>query len=249
MLSATTKPEDIAANVLEASSTDRRTLLCEEEFANRLHHLRHHLVSFRFIYLSQKSNASPLRGFLMRRSKIISKRFAFDRLSPHSGHPCQDPTLNDCHPAGSCRATGAQSYTCECLQGYADKSPDPKKPGRICVLTEPVCLDRRYLCLIKNPSTRKLISFFLSVSETFANRRDLKFWKKMDLKCLDSTLSERFKFMHCSQNDCHSAAICSEVSGPEKYTCQCRDGYIDQSPNRNTRPGRICVEMVGFQQH
>ncbi|KHJ76705.1 EGF-like domain protein, partial [Oesophagostomum dentatum] len=111
--------------------------------------------------------------------------------TPPPRHPCQDPTLNDCHPAGTCRATGAQSYTCECLQGYADKSPDPSKPGRICVLTEPVCLDR-------------------------------------------------------SQNDCHSAAICSEVSGPEKYTCQCRDGYIDKSPNRNTRPGRVCVEMVGF---
>ncbi|KAK6743395.1 hypothetical protein RB195_010571 [Necator americanus] len=109
--------------------------------------------------------------------------------TPPPRHPCQDPNLNDCHPAGSCRATGAQSYTCECLQGYADKSPNPAKPGRICVLTEPICLDR-------------------------------------------------------SQNDCHSAAICSEVSGPEKYTCQCRDGYIDQSPNRNNRPGRICVEMV-----
>lgn len=56
--------------------------------------------------------------------------------------------------------------------------------------------------------------------------------------------SQRFRIF--SQNDCHSAAICSEVSGPEKYTCQCRDGYIDQSPNRNMRPGRICVEMVGF---
>ncbi|KAK6036030.1 EGF-like domain protein, partial [Cooperia oncophora] len=95
--------------------------------------------------------------------------------TPPPRHPCQDPTLNDCHTdptlndchvAGSCRATGAQSYTCECLQGYVDKSPDPKKPGRLCILTEPVCLDK-------------------------------------------------------SQNDCHSAAICSEVSGPEKYTCQC----------------------------
>ncbi|KAK6012089.1 EGF-like domain protein, partial [Ostertagia ostertagi] len=109
--------------------------------------------------------------------------------TPPPRHPCQDPNLNDCHAAGSCRATGGQSYTCECLQGYVDKSPDRNKPGRLCILTEPVCLDK-------------------------------------------------------SQNDCHTAAICSEVSGPEKYTCQCRDGYIDQSPNRNTRPGRICVEMV-----
>lgn len=109
--------------------------------------------------------------------------------SPPPRHPCQDPSMNDCHPAGTCRATGVQSYTCECLQGYADKSPEPTKPGRICVLTEPICLDK-------------------------------------------------------TQNDCHPAAICSEVSGPEKYTCKCRDGYIDKSPEGNTRPGRVCIEMV-----
>ncbi|CAB3403060.1 unnamed protein product [Caenorhabditis bovis] len=110
--------------------------------------------------------------------------------TPPPRHPCQDPERNDCHPAGTCRATGAQSYTCECLAGYADKSPDPRnKPGRLCVLTEPVCLDP-------------------------------------------------------TQNDCHAAAICSEVDGPEKYTCMCRDGYIDESPDPLRRPGRLCREKV-----
>lgn len=77
------------------------------------------------------------------RCKLFVRGKDLAQLNPFSGHPCQDPTLNDCHPAGSCRATGAQSYTCECLQGYADKSPDQRKPGRVCVLTEPVCLDKR----------------------------------------------------------------------------------------------------------
>ncbi|CAJ0578738.1 unnamed protein product, partial [Mesorhabditis spiculigera] len=109
--------------------------------------------------------------------------------APQPRHPCQDPELNDCHPAGTCRTTGATSYTCECLQGYADRSPDrANKPGRLCVLTQPACLDP-------------------------------------------------------TQNDCHPAAICSEVSGPEKYTCRCRDGYTDQSPSRS-HPGRLCVEQV-----
>lgn len=107
------------------------------------------------------------------------------------GHPYQDPLLNDCHPAGTCRATGNQSYTCECLKGYADKSPDIRnKPGRLCIVNEPICLDS-------------------------------------------------------SQNDCHPAAICSETEKPEKYTCRCRDGYIDQSPDKINRPGRICIEQVG----
>uniref|UniRef100_F1KPJ6 Transmembrane cell adhesion receptor mua-3 n=1 Tax=Ascaris suum TaxID=6253 RepID=F1KPJ6_ASCSU len=110
--------------------------------------------------------------------------------TPPPRHPCQDPLLNDCHPAGTCRATGTQTYTCECLQGYVDRSPDlNNKPGRVCVLTEPVCLDS-------------------------------------------------------SQNDCHPAAICSETKTDEKYTCRCRDGYIDQSPDKVSRPGRICVELV-----
>ncbi|KAK0416184.1 hypothetical protein QR680_012332 [Steinernema hermaphroditum] len=113
--------------------------------------------------------------------------------TPPPKHPCQDPNLNDCHPAGTCRATGAKSYTCECLKGYADRSPDLRnKPGRVCVLTEPVCLD-------------------------------------------------------ATQNDCHPAAICSDDSSAasgDKFTCRCRDGYIDQSPDRQRRPGRICVEQV-----
>ncbi|GMS89863.1 hypothetical protein PENTCL1PPCAC_12038, partial [Pristionchus entomophagus] len=110
--------------------------------------------------------------------------------TPPPRHPCQDPQLNDCHSAASCRTTGPASYTCECLQGYADKSPDPRgQPGRICVLTQPVCLDM-------------------------------------------------------SQNDCHAAAICAESDGPDRFTCRCRDGYVDQSPDKHHRPGRICVEQV-----
>ena len=31
------------------------------------------------------------------------------------------------------------------------------------------------------------------------------------------------------------------MDGPEKYTCQCRDGYVDKMPNR---PGRMCMEQV-----
>ncbi|PAV59374.1 hypothetical protein WR25_03507 [Diploscapter pachys] len=108
--------------------------------------------------------------------------------TPPPRHPCQDSERNDCHTAATCRATGAQSYTCQCLQGYVDKSPDMSNPGRICVLVQPACLDP-------------------------------------------------------AQNDCHAAAICSEVPGPEKYTCRCRDGYIDDSPNK-LKPGRLCREMV-----
>uniref|UniRef100_A0A914CT96 Uncharacterized protein n=1 Tax=Acrobeloides nanus TaxID=290746 RepID=A0A914CT96_9BILA len=109
---------------------------------------------------------------------------------PKPRHPCQDPNLNDCHASGACRATGPETYTCECLPGYVDRSPDVKnKPGRVCVISEPICLDS-------------------------------------------------------SRNDCHPAAICSETQNEDGYTCRCRDGYIDQSPGKDRRPGRICVEQV-----
>uniref|UniRef100_A0A8R1I3Q6 EGF-like domain-containing protein n=2 Tax=Caenorhabditis japonica TaxID=281687 RepID=A0A8R1I3Q6_CAEJA len=133
------------------------------------------------------------RGFIDRSPDPMHRGRVCEQPPPPAEppiHPCQDPERNDCHPAGTCRATGAQSYTCECLAGYADRSPDPRsKPGRLCVLTEPVCLDPE-------------------------------------------------------QNDCHAAAICSEVNGPEKYTCRCRDGYTDESPDPLRRPGRVCKGMV-----
>ncbi|VDL81624.1 unnamed protein product [Nippostrongylus brasiliensis] len=44
-----------------------------------------------------------------------------------------------------------------------------------------------------------------------------------------------------SKHDCHVAAVCEEVDGPEKYTCKCRDGYVDA--NRE-KPGRQCRELI-----
>lgn len=41
-------------------------------------------------------------------------------------------------------------------------------------------------------------------------------------KCVEPICSDD------SKHDCHSAAICEENdSVPEKYTCKCRDGYLD----------------------
>uniref|UniRef100_A0A183C216 EGF-like domain-containing protein n=1 Tax=Globodera pallida TaxID=36090 RepID=A0A183C216_GLOPA len=107
-------------------------------------------------------------------------------------HPCQEGS-HDCHAKASCRAVGAMSFVCECLSGYEDRSPDPKnKGGRVCLLTEPICLDN-------------------------------------------------------TRNDCHPAAICAEDAqspGGGGYTCRCRDGYVDQSPDKTRKAGRICVEYI-----
>ncbi|KAI6201465.1 hypothetical protein M3Y96_00844600 [Aphelenchoides besseyi] len=105
-------------------------------------------------------------------------------------HPCQDHNLNDCHRDARCQSTGPTSYSCSCLPGFEDRSSDIKnKPGRVCVQTDPICLDP-------------------------------------------------------SKNDCAENAICTEQNSPDGYSCKCRDGYSDQSPDRVKRPGRICQPLV-----
>ncbi|KIH53759.1 calcium binding EGF domain protein [Ancylostoma duodenale] len=136
-------------------------------------------------------------------------------LASQPGRVCSAPEVcpsnHECSSAAVCEPLGGNKYQCSCIQGYIDQSPNGQK-GRICV--------RRV-----RSATTKPGDIVASVLE-------------------DSLTDRLILLCEEDQNDCHSAAICSEVSGPEKYTCQCRDGYIDQSPNRNTRPGRICVEMV-----
>ena len=41
------------------------------------------------------------------------------------------------------------------------------------------------------------------------------------------------------RNDCHVDATCTDLE--RGYTCRCNAGFVDQSPNRQLEPGRICV--------
>ncbi|KFD62989.1 hypothetical protein M514_03614 [Trichuris suis] len=103
---------------------------------------------------------------------------------------CQIPEYNDCW-RGRCRTIDAEKgqYACEpCPSGFMDKSPDPNLPGRICVPKKSPCSDT-------------------------------------------------------SQNDCSHYASCIEV-GEHGYSCQCRDGYEDVSPDPKKKPGRVCEPVV-----
>ncbi|KAI8520522.1 hypothetical protein Bbelb_002760 [Branchiostoma belcheri] len=44
-------------------------------------------------------------------------------------------------------------------------------------------------------------------------------------------------------NDCSDKASCTNTVG--SFTCQCRDGYEDQSAARGDNPGRVCVVPAG----
>lgn len=46
---------------------------------------------------------------------------------------CEDPNRNDCHPKATCLSLNGTNYNCSCLEGYLDKSPTKRRPGRVCV--------------------------------------------------------------------------------------------------------------------
>lgn len=41
------------------------------------------------------------------------------------------------------------------------------------------------------------------------------------------------------KHDCHKDAECHDL--PQGFGCQCKAGFLDESPNRVTHPGRLCV--------
>uniref|UniRef100_A0AC34GM51 EGF-like domain-containing protein n=1 Tax=Panagrolaimus sp. ES5 TaxID=591445 RepID=A0AC34GM51_9BILA len=48
-------------------------------------------------------------------------------------------------------------------------------------------------------------------------------------------------------NDCDKNAVCANVF--DSYKCQCRPGYIDLSPDPETRPGRYLINECATKAH
>lgn len=40
---------------------------------------------------------------------------------------------NDCDRNARCFERDGSDYVCACTSGYRDKSPDPSRPGRMCI--------------------------------------------------------------------------------------------------------------------
>ncbi|XP_078682455.1 uncharacterized protein LOC144916927 [Branchiostoma floridae x Branchiostoma belcheri] len=59
---------------------------------------------------------------------------------------------------------------------------------------------------------------------------------------IDTDSVEMTDFDECSSpehHDCPTEALCVNTAG--SFTCQCRDGFRDQSAARGERPGRVCI--------
>lgn len=44
------------------------------------------------------------------------------------------------------------------------------------------------------------------------------------------------------KHDCDQSAICHD--NEQSFSCECPAGFIDRSPNKLHRPGRVCVKLV-----
>ncbi|KAK5968561.1 hypothetical protein GCK32_016754, partial [Trichostrongylus colubriformis] len=52
---------------------------------------------------------------------------------------------HDCDPNAICRDE-LNGYQCQCPVGFADSSPDPSKPGRVCVQLVNECETKQHDC-------------------------------------------------------------------------------------------------------
>ncbi|KAK6054421.1 EGF-like domain protein [Cooperia oncophora] len=171
---------------------------------------------------------------------------------------CASKTTNNCHEHAICIDT-RDAYKCQCKEGYVDHD-ELRNPGRDCrkdncvTLTNGQCRGRPYVATERvskscDDDCRKANQLCESgrhdcdknaqciergandyecvCKAGFLDRSPLP--HRMGRKCLERVCLDDTK------HDCHVAAICEEVDGPEKYTCKCRDGYVDANKNK---PGK-----------
>ncbi|TKR77104.1 hypothetical protein L596_018138 [Steinernema carpocapsae] len=145
---------------------------------------------------------------------------------------CASPSLNTCHQNALCIDT-RDGYTCQCKEGFLDKD-ELRNPGRDCRKVNQLCeqgkhdCDKNARCIERGAHDYECVcnAGFLDKSPEVS---------KPGRKCLEGVCFDKTK------NDCHPAAICTEVTGGDGYTCKCRDGYVEQNP---AKPGRQCKELV-----
>uniref|UniRef100_A0AC35TFU5 EGF-like domain-containing protein n=1 Tax=Rhabditophanes sp. KR3021 TaxID=114890 RepID=A0AC35TFU5_9BILA len=201
---------------------------------------------------SSAATCEPLGG---NKYKCVCIQGYHDRAGPgeESGrvcvrnNACKNPMLNTCSRNAICYDE-QNGYRCECISGFEDKSPSGSPRGRICEETIPQrepqqthpCQDpnlnecaRDASCIGNGDSyTCQCNPGFVDHSPSLSLKPGRVCAQAKSI-CLDPT-----------KNDCDTAAFCFSDDSPSKYNCKCRDGYIDQSPQKNSKPGRVCVEMV-----
>ncbi|KAE9418454.1 hypothetical protein Angca_009775 [Angiostrongylus cantonensis] len=149
---------------------------------------------------------------------------------------CASKTSNTCHEHAICIDT-RDAYKCQCKEGYVDHD-ELRNPGRDCRKKNQICDSGRHDCDINAQCIERGTNDYECVCKAgYLDRSPLP--HRTGRKCLERVCVDD------SKHNCHAAAVCEEVDGPEKYTCKCRDGYVDVNKQNPVEiVGRECRELV-----
>uniref|UniRef100_A0A915K0L1 Uncharacterized protein n=1 Tax=Romanomermis culicivorax TaxID=13658 RepID=A0A915K0L1_ROMCU len=162
------------------------------------------------------------------------------------GDKCRDARLNNCSQNAVCYSL-VQGYRCECVQGFVDKSPNPALPGRVCEPQKKVDVPKKHPCQDPSLNDCALAGVCRSLNENnytcecrpgYSDRSPDP-QKSPGRVCVPQPPI----CFDPSQNDCHPFAICEQLDDARRFSCRCRDGYVDTSPDPQ-KPGRICREKI-----
>ncbi|KAI6184211.1 hypothetical protein M3Y97_00571900 [Aphelenchoides bicaudatus] len=171
----------------------------------------------------------------------------FDSSPPEKpGRKCDLPQTNNCASGNHCSpdAICIDTYngvSCKCKGGFVDVSDDTRSnPGQKCQkivdhCAKPNICHKDATC----HSTFTAAGYYCVCNPGFKDVDPSNPGKECEpirqSPCSDPT-----------KNDCHKDASCIDDPSvkPEGYTCRCHDGYTDFSPQKDTKPGRVCEKAI-----
>uniref|UniRef100_A0A915EAS0 Uncharacterized protein n=1 Tax=Ditylenchus dipsaci TaxID=166011 RepID=A0A915EAS0_9BILA len=174
---------------------------------------------------SSEYTCTCLPGFLDKSADIIKK----------PGRICIKPEKCEtggqvCSPNADCLNL-ADGFTCQCKSGYEDRSPNPAKPGRTCVVKDPCA----------NNNCDSAATCYSSTNGGYTCRCNSGYVDQVPAVNMETQGRNCVKRHPCQdQNECQPPSECVEVYGGNGYSCQCPNGYVDSSPDKVNKPGRVC---------
>lgn len=149
---------------------------------------------------------------------------------------CATGTHN-CSANANCINTDT-GFLCHCKPGFIDNSPNRQFfQGTDCRPLVNECLDPKLNDCNQNATCIDTAEAYVCICKPGFD--DMDEFGRPGRRCQERRALSQNNF--CSQpTDCDQNADCLPV-GADSFTCRCRAGYVDRSPNPGTRPGRQCI--------
>lgn len=162
----------------------------------------------------------------------------------NSVNECKNASLNECSLNALC-VDEPDGYHCECAPGFVDLSPEGLL-GRVCESPPP---PKPHPCEVAELNNCHAQAVCLQLDEDqFSCRCNPGFQDRSPNLAAEPgriCVAEVPACQDPRKNTCHSQAVCSQVDeSPGNYSCRCRDGFLDESADNETLPGRVCTELL-----